>query len=199
MAGDSVAFGTGIGDEDTIASQLQRRDLTRQYITIAIPGAAASDVVCALEKASKRYHGQIDGLVYVYSHTDFDETAKYGQPDQFLEWVKGFAERENIVEVTIVLTANIYNIVPHLTRPVVVKDDDNNDWHKEARAMREEAEAAGFRFVSIAELALEEADRRRTDFGAFALFLDGGGHLSPYGTMRLVETIRSAPAHRGAN
>jgi hypothetical protein len=55
IAGDSVANGVGIGDSETISSQLQALDSTRQYVNLGIAQATAADIICALDKAARRY------------------------------------------------------------------------------------------------------------------------------------------------
>jgi hypothetical protein len=190
VAGDSLAFGASVDDQDTLASQLQGRDSTRQYVSAGIPGGEATDVICAVEGASQRYHGQIDGLIYFYSPTDLSETAKYGMPDEFLKWLKGFAERENIADVTVIFGTNLKTVTPHLTPQF----KQRKDWYREARALREGTLGAGYKFIGVADLALEEASKRKTDFAAFAMFMDAWGHLSPYGTSIVVDTIRNPQA-----
>jgi hypothetical protein len=106
--------------------------------------------------------------------------------------MKEFVEREHIGEVTIVLSANMGSIAPQFTRAMKARKNRTGEF----RLLREQALASGYRFVSVAELAREEADMRKTDFGAFTMFMDGWGHLSPYGVSRVVEKIvPSAPAN----
>jgi hypothetical protein len=188
VVGDSIAFGTNIDDEDTIASQLQRQDSTRQYVTLASPDASARDIICTVEDALARYHDQIDALVYVYSITDFNHKEKYGRPAQVLQWIKEFAEREHVADVIVVLSTDIFTVTPQFSRRT---KKPLGSWLKDARAVREGAMAAGFRFINIADLAREEADARKTDFATFTMFMDGWGHLSPYGVSKVVERIRS--------
>jgi hypothetical protein len=190
VAGDSLAFGASVDDRDTLASQLQRQDSTRQYVTAGIPGGEATDVVCAVEGASKRYHGQIDSLIYFYSPTDLSETAKYGMPEEFLKWLQEFVERENIADVTVIFGTNFKFVTPHLFPPF----KQRKDWYKVALALRKGTLGAGYKFISVTDLALEEASNRKTDFAPFAMFMDAWGHLSPYGTSILVDTIRNPQA-----
>lgn len=190
VAGDSIAFGLNIGDNDTLASQLQSQDSTKQYVTVGVPGGSAADVICGLESASQRYHGQIDGLIYVYSPTDFSRKDKYGEPDEFLKWLKHFVERENVREVTLVMGSNLYTIEPHLIRLF----KPQKEWYREARALREGALGAGYKFVGVTDLALEEANKRKTDLAPWAMFMDGYGHLSPYGGSMVVDRIRHPQA-----
>ena len=157
-------------------------------MTVGVPGGTASDIVCNLERSSQHYHGQIDGLIYVFSPTDFSNEDRYGNPDEFLKWLKQFAERENISDVIVVMGTNLYAVAPHLIPPSLKL---LKEWYRDASALRVDALGAGYKFISITDLALEEASKRKTDLAAFAMFMDGYGHLSPYGTSLLVDRIRN--------
>ena len=116
VAGDSVAAGSMIDDSETISSHLQRANSAEQYVNLGVNGAAAEDIICRLDKAAERYRGNIASLIYVYSENDFDPSLPYGRPEEVIVWLKEFAKKEGIPEVTIVFAPYIYNIVPHLTR-----------------------------------------------------------------------------------
>jgi hypothetical protein len=189
VAGDSVANGSMIGDDETIASQLQEQDGTRQYINLGVNESAASDTICRLEAAARRYPGQIEKLIYVYCENDFDPDLPYGKPDQVLAWLSEFKQRERIGAVTIVFAPSFYNIIPHLTRFKGYIGKRRPTYSIEAHQLSEGAKLAGFRFVSIADLAMAEARKYETDFAVFALFVDHN-HLSRYGTSRLVEKLQ---------
>ena len=60
-------------------------DPTREYINIGIGGADAADIVCALDKAGRRYKGQIEELIYVYCENDINPTKPYGTPREVLD------------------------------------------------------------------------------------------------------------------
>ena len=190
IAGGSVAAGMMMSDEETLSSQLQKLDSARQYVNLGVGGAEASDIICNLEAAARRYHGEIEELIYEYSENDFNRDLPYGQPDQVLSWIKDFVRREEIGKVTVIQSLYIYNIIPHLTRFRGYRGWTHAQYSAEARRLADEVKAAGFRFVSFAEMALSEARERKTDFAVFALFVDQG-HLSPYGTARLVEKLRA--------
>ena len=189
VAGDSVAYGAGVGDDGTIASALQRNDPARRYVNIAVGGADASDVVCDVEAALKRYPGAVREIVYVYCENDFDAAKPFGKPDAVMAWLKDTAARENIATVRVVYAPYFYNVIPHLTRFRNYRGEKHPYHAAEAKALRAAAQGAGFAFTDIADLALAEARDKGTDFAAFALYVDHV-HLSPYGAEKLAAALR---------
>ena len=191
VAGDSVAAGAMIGDSETIESQLQRDDKSVRYVNLGVNGATANDIVCKLRKAAQRYKGSIGGLIYVYCENDFDASRPFGSPEEVINWLREYAKNENIPWVTIVFAPYIYNIVPNLTRFVGTRGGRHGVFTDQARRLKAQAEAAGFRYLSIGDVALAEARRRGTDFAVFSLFVDHV-HLSRYGVSLLVGALRNA-------
>lgn len=190
MAGNSVAIGAMIADGEAISSQLQRQDATAQYINLGVNGIGAEDIICRLKSAAIRYKGQISSLIYVYSENDFDADGPFGKPEEVLAWLKEYAGRENVSKVTIVFAPYIYNIIPNLTRFPGSRGAEHGVFLVEADTLKKGAGEAGFNFVSIADIAMEEASARHTDFAAFALFVDHA-HLSDYGVSKLVEKLQA--------
>lgn len=179
-----------IDDSETIASQLQRLDSTAQYINLGVNGVDAQDIICRLKTVANRYKGQLMGLIYVYCENYFDPNKPFGKPEEVLGWLKEYVARENVSKVTIVYAPYIYNIIPNLTRFPGSRGAERGAFLAEADALRIGAAKAGFNFISIADVAMEEAVLRHSDFGAFALFVDHL-HLSGYGVSRLVERLKA--------
>jgi hypothetical protein len=190
VAGDSVAVGAMIDDSETIASQMQRLDPTAQYINIGVNGVEAAAIVCRLKSAADRYKGQLAGLIYIYCENDFDPEKPFGKPEEVLAWLKEYAAHENISKVTIVFAPYIYNIIPNLTRFPGSRGAEHGLFLAEADALKKGAAEAGFNFLSIADVAMEEGTARHSDFGIFALFVDQV-HLSEYGVSKLVEKLQA--------
>jgi lysophospholipase L1-like esterase len=188
VAGDSVALGAMINDEDTIASQLQARDPQRQYVNLAVGNAGGLDIVCRLEAAARRYSGQVDELVYVYCENDFNPSLPYGTPEEVVAWLKQFTAREKITNVTVVFAPFIYTIAPEITRFDGYLGGGFPHHAREREQLIKAVEAAGFRWVDIGTLALQEQARHKTQFGFFPLFVDHV-HLSPEGTARLADQL----------
>jgi lysophospholipase L1-like esterase len=180
IAGDSVAHGATIDDSETISSQLQALDPTRQYINLGINGADAPDIICALDKAASRYKGQIEELIYVYCENDF-EPETYGTPESVVSWLKNFVKTQGIGKVTVVYAPYIYNVAPQYTRFRGYSGEHHPTYSRERAALAALVGEAGFRYIDISDLALAEAARAKTQFAALSLFSDHV-HLSPYGT-----------------
>ena len=190
IAGDSIAFGAMIGDADTLASQLQRLDSNRQYISTGVGGADARDVICNLERAAQRYAGQIDTLIYMYSETDFNQSLDYGEPEKVIDWLAGFAEANGLEpgRVTIVYAPSIYNIVPQITRFAGYRGSEVATYLDQKRRLEAAAGSAGFRWLDIALLAQEENAGFGTQFATLHSFVDHL-HLSPWGMRRLAARL----------
>lgn len=186
VAGDSVALGLGVSDEETLASRLQRADPSRQYVNLGVSDVGTQGILCQLEEAARRYEGAIEELIYVVCDNDYfaDEL---GRADVIVDRIAQFRERNKFARVTVVRAPYTYSIPPlHRWRPQILKE------RAEARRLAEASVAAGFTFVDIKDLALDEAAAQRTLFGAFSLFVDHA-HLSPLGTDRLAAKLRAKP------
>ncbi len=188
IVGDSVAVGSMIDDAETIASHLQRGTQAVQFVNLGVNGASAEDIVCRLSKSGERYRNQIVGIVYVYCENDFDPARPYGTPEKVIAQLKAFAEENRIQRVTVVFAPYIYNIVPNITRFAGSRGALHGIYGEEAARLRSEAEAAGFGYVDIGEIAQAEARRQGTDFAALSLFVDHV-HLSDFGVALLAKAL----------
>ena len=188
VAGDSVAAGTLVSDEETLSSRLQQRDSARRYVNLGIGGISAPDILCNLTAAAKRYTGRIKELVYVYCENDFEPTEPYGQPEDVVSWLADYARREGIAKVLVVRAPYVYNVVPHLTRFKGYRGEGRLTRSAEVERLRKSSRDAGFTFIDIENLAQREIQQKGTDFAVFSLFVDAV-HLSPYGTEKLADEV----------
>ena len=190
VAGDSVANGILLNDHETIASQLQALDSSRQYINTGIAGANAEQVICAIKAAVANYGGRIDELIYIYFENDIQAGEAYGDPEEVVAWLKDFAAEHDVRRVTVVYSPFIYNVIPQLTR--FESDDGYRKPYKrkEKRQLASEVSDAGFRFIDFTDIALEENREKGTMFAAFGLFVDHAHH-SRLGTRKLVKRLQN--------
>ena len=188
VAGDSVAAGVSVSDDETLPSRLQQRDSTRRYVNLGAGGIPAADILCNLASAAKRYSGRIRELVYVYCENDFSTTDPYGRPEDVVARLAEYAKSEKIGKVTVVASPYIFTVIPHLTRFKGYRGEGRPSHHDEWERLRTSADKAGFTFIDIADLARREIQDRGTDFAAFSLFVDVV-HLSPYGTGKLADAL----------
>jgi hypothetical protein len=188
VAGDSVAAGAMINDDETLASVLQRRDPNRRYVNLGKGGAEAAEIRCSIELAAQRYPGRVRELIYVYCENDFDEDESMGTPESVVSWLREFVREQEIDRVTVVYAPYIFNVVPELTRVPGQRGERFKDHAGEKARLVMLVQNAGFGWVDFGELALTEADARGTPFGALALYLDVAHH-SPLGVERLADGL----------
>jgi hypothetical protein len=188
VAGDSVAVGTMVNDEETLASVLQHRDPHRRYVNLGRGGAEAAEIRCNLETAAARYYGRVRELVYVYCENDFDEDESMGAPEAVMTWLRQFVREHEIDRTTLVYAPYIFNVVPQLTRVPGERGERFQNHADEKARLVGLVKNAGFGWVDFGEIALAESDVRGTPFGALALYLDVVHH-SPLGIQRLADAI----------
>src|SRR5262249_8136578 len=152
IAGDSVANGPMLDDSDTLASQLQQHDETRQYVNLGINNAAATDEICALKAAEKRYSGEISELIYFYCENDFGELP-LGRPEEVIAWLCDFAKRQKIGRVTVIYGPYVYNVVPDITRFHGFIGETFPTNASERLRLANSARSAGFQFVDFGDIA----------------------------------------------
>jgi lysophospholipase L1-like esterase len=188
VAGDSIANGAMLNDDETLASRLQKLDPARQYVNIGIGGADADEIACALERAARRHRGQIRELIYIYCENDFKEDKPMGQPEDVISWLRQYVTVQGVDQVTILYAPYIYNVVPYLTRFRDYRGGDFDSHKNERERLVQLASKAGFDFVDMAEFALHEIEIMGSQFAALTLFVDHA-HWSPSGTMKMAEYL----------
>lgn len=190
VAGDSVAFGAMIDDADTIASQLQAGDAARQYVSIAVGGADARDVICNLERAAGRYAGAMDELIYVYCENDFNRSLEYGTPEEVVAWLEEFAAAQGIGRVTVLFAPYIYNIVPQYTRFPGSRGGAFPTYLDERHRLEAAVRAAGFRWLNVADIVRADDNAFGTQFATLHSFVDHT-HLSRHGVALVAAALRA--------
>ena len=188
VAGDSVAFGALLNDNETLASVLQRQDTGRRYINLGIGGADAWEIRCALERRAEQTLGRPKELIYIYCENDFDEDERMGTPEKVMEWLRRYVAEQSIERTVIVYAPYIYNVLPELTRIPGERGEDFSDNAQEKARLVALVEEAEFEWLDFGEIALAEAEKQGTRFAALALYLDIVHH-SPLGVERLAEAI----------
>ncbi len=190
VAGDSRANGSGVNDNDTVPSQLQKLDDSAQYINLGVAGAEGKDIICILDRAAGRYAGQIRALIYMYCENDFDTSIEFGTPEEVVGWVRDFAEAQNIPRVLFIYAPTIYNMFPEYTRMRGYRGWNMETHVDEKRRLQALVAEAGFAWFDITDLGREKVAEERTIFAGLSLFVDQG-HFSPEGSRRLAERILS--------
>lgn len=196
VVGDSVAFGVGVDDSQTAASQLQ--SLCRQDLQIVNAGVGGYTGKQAIETARK--HGsqqRFDTLIYVAFHNDFMLDADTAYADVLDEIFLGFRDVSHLFPkgVAIVLhTLMEYNVQHMLAgwSTSVVKQTD------EMRIRgRETAENLGFGYFDMTDRIRASAREAGSIFEVFSFYVDHA-HLSPKGNAVLAHELLNLLRELGA-
>jgi hypothetical protein len=188
VAGGSAAFGLLVDDANSLASRLQKRDNTRQYITVAVPEGSAEQAICNLKTAISRYNGQVDELIYFYSEADLDSGERLGTPEDAIAAIKNIAANEGIGKVTIYYSPLIYSLAPQYTRYRGYASDSLPNRQAIKERLRKIVAGAGFGWLDIGDVALDASKADGTEFSVLNYFADDR-NLSLKGMNKLVERI----------
>jgi len=183
VAGDSVALGLSIDDHETLASRLQAADPSRQYVNLGISGIGPRQIACALDAAADRYKGQIAEVVYVFCDNDYDASDPRANGQAVVSWLKSYGERNGVQRGTIVRAPYLEVLFP------IAADSKQDDFNiASARPLARVSSEAGFRYLDIADLALQEEAETGSLFAPFRLFVDHV-HWSSYGTTKVASAL----------
>jgi hypothetical protein len=188
VAGGSAAFGLMLDDANSLASRLQKRDNTKQYVTLAVPEGSAEQVICNLTTAMPRYTGQVDQLIYFYSEADLDSGNRLGTPEEVIGALKNLAQNEAIGKVTIFYSPLIYSIAPQFTRYKGYASDLLPNRQAVKDRLKKIVDGAGFGWLDIGEVALAASKAQGIEFSVLNYFADDRS-LSLQGMNKLVEQI----------
>ncbi|MGE0238519.1 MAG: hypothetical protein AB7S59_07360, partial [Parvibaculaceae bacterium] len=188
VAGGSAAFGLLLDDANSLASRLQKRDNSRQYVTLAVPEGSAEQVICNLTKAISRYRGQVDELIYFYSEADLDSGDVLGTPEEAIGALKNLAQNEAIGKVTVFYSPLIYSLAPQFTRFRGYASDLLPNRQEVKDRLRKIVAGAGFGWLDIGEVALAASKAQGTEFSVLNAFADDR-NLSLEGMNKLVERL----------
>jgi hypothetical protein len=184
VAGDSVAMGIALGDEETLSARLQQMDDSRQYVNLGVSGAGPSMIFCLLEEAAARYPSAIDELIYVFCDNDFPELQQEGGAALVVKKIKEFQVRNQIKKIVMVRSPLVYSIPPLMDR-----SEEAHYIAQEVETLSRESTEVGFSYIDFRDIALEETKIRESMYAYHHLFIDRV-HYSPDGTRLLAKKIR---------
>lgn len=180
VVGDSVALGVSVDDEYTLASQLQKADLRREYVNVGKGGAGMADIQCLMNEAAKRYAGQISELIYVACDNDFSDSSAE-TPEGLLRRLKAFREAHGIGRL-IVLRANyIYSNFPFREYPL-------QPGLEKVFSMGQALKSSGLPYADMMEVVLEEQRKRDNLFAGLEFYSDYV-HWSKQGIATMAEKV----------
>lgn len=184
VAGDSVAFGQMLGDDEHLASQLQVRLPAQRFANLGIPGGSELETLRALEEAVARTP-RVAALVYVH----FDNDYVLGQtPATIVDRLAEFARRHALPRVIFVAHHYVYQTMPETFRSDAARLREGRTRTRELLAR---AAAAGFGVIDTTRIVEEARQEAGSLFAGAALYVDHA-HLSREGTRRLAVLVAAA-------
>lgn len=197
IVGDSVAFGTGVDDEDTVASQLQALlGPDAQVVNAAVGGYDGNQAARAAELLSRGT--AYAALVYVACDNDFgpDVPPSAGAGVRPLQSVTKVMDELSAIDgrftagVTVLLTTPL----EYEARDVLLDDgfipSEIEHVGRVIADVGREAGRAGFRFAVWSDIVASHREASRTIFSPFVLYADHV-HFSPLGNRLAAEKLMS--------
>ena len=188
VVGDSVAFGVGVNDGDTIASCLQRLEGKRfRVVNAAVGGYDGRSVFKAADRLSR--DREYWALVYIACQNDFvhggdDWTA---EAREVLAGFDGISDRFGGRVVVCLHTYMEYNL-----RDVFLDQGWSDVWIGRTEALRDSVPklcgAFGFGYVDWSRLLEAFGREAGSVFARFALYCDHA-HLAPLGNRLVAEEL----------
>jgi hypothetical protein len=189
MVGDSALFGTGVDDEDTIASQLQA--LVGDAYQVVNAGVGAYDGIQAFQTARRMVRNDdYDLLIYAAHLNDFFEARHIASSELVEEVIARFASLKDEFPRGVIVSLVTYLHYParHTLleqgwrRARIESTDDLR------RNMPGIVAAAGFEFIDFTSTLEELVQRERSVLSPFGFYCDRA-HLSRRGTRRLSQQM----------
>ncbi|MCB2186078.1 MAG: SGNH/GDSL hydrolase family protein [Deltaproteobacteria bacterium] len=182
VAGDSVAFGLGVEDHQSLPSRLQEARPDFLFVNLGIPGADALSVTSRLQEELARWGDRVRGIVYVLCENDL--TPRHPPEYTFERLGEILARRPGVFRV-LVFSQLVYRILPDLFRTPL----QQLAAHEAARRRsRDLAENLGLAWVDSRQLAQEFILAEANPLAGCALYCDHA-HFSSLGNRLLAQAV----------
>ena len=189
IVGDSVAFGVGVDDADTMASKLQER-LGDAYTVVnaGVGGYTGRQVFNMADKLSKEQH--YAGLIYIACQNDFIYADDWNtEMRAVLQDFKSLAGRFDHPPIVVLETYLEYSL-----RDFFMDEGWGKNKLRKTDQLRVEtrkqAIELGFVYSDWTDEVSAFGERERSIFAPFALYVDHT-HLSPRGNVLMAERLRA--------
>lgn len=189
MVGDSVLFGVGVDDDQTLASHLQQRVGPSARVVNAGVGGYSGEQAFELARALTE-RGRYDALIYVACHNDFMERHGVSYASQARQLMERFASLKPRVGGRIIVLLQTY--LEYAARDVLL----TQGWPARVLEGTDELRATlpalarelGIECVDWEELVQRHRLESGTILATFALYADHA-HFSPLGNRLAAERL----------
>lgn len=115
VVGDSVAFGAGLSDEETLSSQLQNMYPSYRFVNVGVSGCNARANVKRLADRLTLFGPQVKGVIYVHCENDFEEK-RHDDPGFIVASLSHILDKASIHYRILIYQAFVYRTMPDLFR-----------------------------------------------------------------------------------
>ena len=193
VIGDSLAFGTNLNDDETLASALQRRFPEARFVNASVPSGATRDNLARLRERLDLFGDRVVALVYFFCENDIDRGVSGAS---VLASISELCERHGVKSRTLVYGQYFYRTTPEIIRATTERFEQVSDEELLAkmvfrREMEDSAREQGYSVVDTWEIAQRYREQEMSLFAPLALYVDHA-HWSPRG-IRLIADAVAAP------
>ena len=167
IIGDSVAFGVGVSDSETLASKLQQKYQGYRFINASVGNADAKDNIARLRERAELYKNKVRGVIYVHCENDF---SKIETPEYIVSELSSLLDKFKINFRVFVYQVYSYRAMPDLLRHKK-EEELVNYYNLKARTL-ELAQKAGFRVVDFYNIVENYRYEMGTPYAGFSLYED---------------------------
>jgi hypothetical protein len=187
VVGDSVAYGAGVGDDETLSSCLQLRYPGFRFVNVGVPGCGVRDSLARIRARLELFKGRVKGLIYVHCENDFNEETS---PEFIVDELSDLIEKNNIPYKSFIYTYYIYRAFPDVVR--FSDEVELGKYFKLKKDLVSHAEKRGLPVIDTWQMISDFRHHDGTPLAGLSLYVDHA-HFSRLGNEKVAGLIEIAP------
>ncbi len=185
LIGDSVAFGVGNDDENTIASFIQKSIGPRATIINAgVGGYNYEQIINKAKLECKRKRHNYSGLIYFMNQNDYLKTEEIKVAFEMLESIQNEFDNNIFVFFSTYMTHEISDLI----NPNYTNNKEFKFVNKQKELISKYCNNLGYKYADLSSIVPKHMLNENSIFSRFALFTDLS-HFSPRGNKLIADRI----------
>lgn len=183
VVGDSVAYGAGLGDEETLPSCLQRRYPGFKFVNVGVPGCGLRDSLVRIRDRLEIFKDRVKGVIYVHCENDFNEETS---PEFIVNELSDLIEEYKIPYKSFIYTYYIYRVFPDVVR--LSDEAELREYFKLKKDLVSHAEKRGLPVIDTWQMISDHRHQEGTPLAGLSLYVDHT-HFSRLGNEKVAGLI----------